>query len=94
MGRPASPFIVEGEGELQAREAMGEKRKRRRKKKEKNKKKGWSTASFLFFLWVSLAVRGMEMCVIPRSCSSLEQLAFSVNPDEAPHPVTGVGEVK
>jgi hypothetical protein len=68
--------------------------KEEEKRKRKNKKKGWSTASFLFFSWVSLAVQGMETCVIPGSCSSLEQLAFSVNPDEAPHPVTGVGEVK
>jgi hypothetical protein len=71
-----------------------EKREKEEKKKEKNKKKGWSTASFLFFSWVSLVVRGMETCVIPGSCSSLKQLAFSVNLDEAPYPVTGVGEVK
>jgi hypothetical protein len=32
MGRPASPFIVEGEGGLQAREVKGERRKRRKRK--------------------------------------------------------------
>jgi hypothetical protein len=37
MGRPASPFIVEGDGGLQAREVKGEKRKRRKRRKRKQK---------------------------------------------------------
>jgi hypothetical protein len=72
----------------------GEKGKKKEKKKEKNKKMGWSTASFIFFLLAPLVVRGMETCIIPGSYSSLEQRAFLVNPDEAPHPVAGVGGVK
>jgi hypothetical protein len=54
-----------------------------------------SSASFLFFFSrVPLVVRVMETCAIPGSCSSLEQRVFPVNPDEAPHPATGVGGVK
>jgi hypothetical protein len=34
------------------------------------------------------------MCVIPRSYSSLKQHASMVNPDETPHPMTGVGGVQ
>jgi hypothetical protein len=90
-GRLASPFIVEGEGGLQARRAKREKEK---KKKEK-KRNGWSTMSFLFFSSrASLVVWAMETSVISGFCSLLEQRASSVNPDDAPHPVTGVGGVK
>jgi hypothetical protein len=50
-------------------------------------------ASFLFFFSrAPLVTRGMETCVIPGSCLSLEQRAFPINPEEAPHPVTGLEE--
>jgi hypothetical protein len=73
----------------------GREEKKKKKKKEKNKKMGWSMASFFIFSsWAPLVVQGMEMCVIPGSCSSLGQRAFPVNPGDAPYPVTGVGGVK
>jgi hypothetical protein len=74
-------------------EGRGEKKEE--KKKEKNKKMGRSTVLFLFFSSrAPLVVRVMGMGVIPESCSSLEQRAFPINPDETPHPMTGVGGVK
>jgi hypothetical protein len=73
----------------------GREEKKKKKKKEKNKKIMWSMSSFLFFSSrAPLVMRVMETCIIPRSCSSLEQHASLVNPDEAPYPVTGVGGVK
>jgi hypothetical protein len=48
----------------------------------------------LLLLAAPLVVQGMETCIIPRSCLSLEQRAFPVNPDKAPHPMTEVGGVK
>jgi hypothetical protein len=69
--------------------------KKKENRKNKNKKMGWSTASFLFFFSrVPLVMQGMETCIIYGSCSSLEQRAFPVNPNEMPHLGTGVGEVK
>jgi hypothetical protein len=70
-------------------------RREEKKKGKKNKKMGWSMASFLFFFSrAPLVMRGMETCVIPGSCSSLEQRVFPVNQEEASHPVTGVRGVK
>jgi hypothetical protein len=91
MGCPVSPFIVEREGRLQRRE-----RREKREKEEREKQKDGMVYGVVPLLLLAgpLVVRGMEMCVIPGSCSSLEQRALSVNPDKAPHPVTGVGEVK
>jgi hypothetical protein len=90
-GRLVSPFIVERDGRLQRRE----RREKKEKKKEKNKGIGWSTSSLLFLsLQEPLVMRGMEAGVILESCSLLEQHAFRVNPDEAPHAMSGVGGVK
>jgi hypothetical protein len=91
MGRHVSPFIVEKEGGLQRRE-----RREKGEKEEREKQKNGMVYGVvpLILLAGPLVVRGMEMCVIPGSYSSLEQCALSVNPDEAPHPVTGVGGVK
>jgi hypothetical protein len=74
----------------------GREEKNKEKEKEKNKRMGWSTASFLFFSPQAPSVMWrIETCVIPGPRSSLEeQRAFSVNLDEAPHPVTGVEGVK
>jgi hypothetical protein len=91
MGRPVYPFIVEREGWLQQRE-----RREKEGKEEREKQKDGVVYGLvpLLLLMAPLVVRGMETCVIPGSCSSLEQRAFPVNPDEAPHHVTGVGGVK
>jgi hypothetical protein len=90
-GRPVSPFIVERDGRLQWRE----RREKKEKKKEKNEGMGLSTASLLFVSSQDpLVVRGMEAGVIPESCLLLEKRAFRVNPDEAPHAMSGVGGVK
>jgi hypothetical protein len=87
MERPVSPFIVEREGRLQ--------RRRRREKggqEEREKQKDGIVYSVipLLLLVGPLDRVGMEMCVIPGS----EPRASLVNPDEAPHPVTGVGGVR
>jgi hypothetical protein len=87
MGCPVSSFIAEGKGGLQPRVAKGGKRKRRKKRKRKTKGVVFDVVYFLSR--IPLVVRGMETCVIPGSCSSLEQHAFPVNLDEAPHPAQG-----
>jgi hypothetical protein len=90
MGRPVSPFVVEREGRLLRRE----RREKEGKKKEKKQKDEVVYDVILFFSpRAPLVVRVMETCIIPRSCSLLEQRASPVNPDKTPHPVTGVGGV-
>jgi hypothetical protein len=72
----------------------GEKRKRRKRRKRKQEEEVVYSVVPLLLLAAPLVVQEMETCVIPESCSSLEQRAFPVKPDEVPHPGTGVGGVK
>jgi hypothetical protein len=76
----------------------GKRREKREKEgneeREKQKEGMVYGIDSLLCLVVPLVVQMMETCVIPGSCLSLEQHAFPVNPDEAPHPPTGVGEVE
>jgi hypothetical protein len=72
-----------------------EKKEKEGKEEREKQKEGmvYGVVSLLRLV-VPLVVQVMETGVIPRSCSSLEQHAFPVNPDEVPHPPTGVGEVE
>jgi hypothetical protein len=75
----------------------GKRREKREKegKEEREKQKERVVYGVVSLLLAGpIVVRGMETCIISRSCSSVEQQAFPVNSDEAPHPATGVGEVK
>jgi hypothetical protein len=67
---------------------------REEKKKEKKNIKGGLRRRFFSSSAGPIGRAGMETCTILGFCSSLEQRAFPVNPDEAPQPATGVGEVK
>jgi hypothetical protein len=93
-GRSASPFIVEGEDGLQARGAKRKKIKKEREEREKQKEGVVYGVVPLLLLAGPLVVRARETSIISGSCSLLEQRASPVNPDETPHPATGVGGVK
>jgi hypothetical protein len=71
----------------------GREEKKKEKKKREKQKDGvvYGVVPYLL-LTGPLVMWGIEMCVIPGSCSSLGQHTFLVNLGEVPHPVKELEE--